>query len=263
MSAEALQLPVRPHIDGYTGIIPRTSATVPEVLHHYGYKSAAFGKWHNTPAIETTAIGPKDRWPNGYGFEYFYGFVGGATSQWEPTLFENTRPVVLDRPRHEAGIAAIRDAGARVLIGDPERSYFPHGALEQVAEYRVATLRALEDQEQARRVDPGLVPHLARLVVDVQAFAAVAARRRHAAGAGVRAGEQAEHVGAHRVEGHVAQVEQAGITDHDVEAQRQQHVEQGQRHDAHPALAELCRHFDPKKIMNPGKLLQDGGPWAK
>ncbi len=27
-------------------------------------------------------------------------------------------------------------------------------------------------------------------------------------------------------------------------------------------LADLCRHFDPKKIMNPGKLLQDGGPWA-
>ncbi len=27
-------------------------------------------------------------------------------------------------------------------------------------------------------------------------------------------------------------------------------------------LAELCHHFDPKKIMNPGKLLQDGGPWA-
>ncbi len=27
-------------------------------------------------------------------------------------------------------------------------------------------------------------------------------------------------------------------------------------------LAELCRHFDPHGIMNPGKLLQDGGPWA-
>ncbi len=27
-------------------------------------------------------------------------------------------------------------------------------------------------------------------------------------------------------------------------------------------LAQLCRHFDPKKIMNPGKLLQDEGPWA-
>ncbi|WP_298213042.1 FAD-binding oxidoreductase [Acidovorax sp.] len=27
-------------------------------------------------------------------------------------------------------------------------------------------------------------------------------------------------------------------------------------------LAGLCRHFDPHGIMNPGKLLQDGGPWA-
>ncbi|MBK6294246.1 MAG: FAD-binding oxidoreductase [Rhodoferax sp.] len=27
-------------------------------------------------------------------------------------------------------------------------------------------------------------------------------------------------------------------------------------------LTELCRHFDPKRIMNPGKLLQDEGPWA-
>ncbi|MGC2643365.1 MAG: sulfatase-like hydrolase/transferase, partial [Pseudolabrys sp.] len=33
--------------DGYTGVIPRTSATLPKVLGAYGYKSAAFGKWHN------------------------------------------------------------------------------------------------------------------------------------------------------------------------------------------------------------------------
>jgi alkyldihydroxyacetonephosphate synthase len=26
-------------------------------------------------------------------------------------------------------------------------------------------------------------------------------------------------------------------------------------------LAGLCRQFDPHGIMNPGKLLQDGGPW--
>jgi arylsulfatase len=38
---------------------------------------------------ETTSIGPKDRWPNGYGFEHFYGFLGGETSQWEPRLTEN------------------------------------------------------------------------------------------------------------------------------------------------------------------------------
>ncbi|MDQ6438167.1 arylsulfatase [Mesorhizobium sp. LHD-90] len=75
--------------DGYTGIMPKTAATVAEVLKNYGYHTAAFGKWHNTPATETTAIGPKDRWPNGYGFEYFYGFLGGETSQWEPRLTEN------------------------------------------------------------------------------------------------------------------------------------------------------------------------------
>ncbi|QDU19425.1 arylsulfatase [Urbifossiella limnaea] len=79
--------------DGYTGVIPRTSATIPEVLHHYGYQSAAFGKWHNTPANQTTAMGPFDRWPTGHGFDYFYGFLAGETSQWEPRLYENTTPV--------------------------------------------------------------------------------------------------------------------------------------------------------------------------
>ena len=75
--------------DGYTGVIPKSSATVAEVLKEYGYKTSAFGKWHNTPATETTSMGPKDRWPNGYGFEYFYGFMAGETSQYEPRLVEN------------------------------------------------------------------------------------------------------------------------------------------------------------------------------
>jgi arylsulfatase len=47
--------------DGYTGVIPKTSATMAEVLRHYGYRTAAFGKWHNTPADQTTAMGPADR----------------------------------------------------------------------------------------------------------------------------------------------------------------------------------------------------------
>lgn len=75
--------------DGYTGIIPKTSATLAEVLKEYGYKTSAFGKWHNSPATQTTAMGPKDNWPNGYGFEYFYGFLAGETSQYEPRLVEN------------------------------------------------------------------------------------------------------------------------------------------------------------------------------
>jgi arylsulfatase len=77
--------------DGYTGVIPRTAATLPKVLGYYGYNTAAFGKWHNTPATETTAMGPFTLWPTGegIGFDYFYGFLGGETSQWEPRLVEN------------------------------------------------------------------------------------------------------------------------------------------------------------------------------
>jgi arylsulfatase len=85
--------------DGYTGVIGKDTATVAEVLRHYGYKTCAFGKWHNTPADQTTAMGPFDRWPTGHGFDYFYGFIAGETSQWEPRLYENTNPV--EPPRDE------------------------------------------------------------------------------------------------------------------------------------------------------------------
>ena len=76
--------------DGYSGIIPKSSATVAEVLKDYGYATGAFGKWHNTPAEQTTAAGPFDYWPTGYGFEYFYGFLAGEASQYEPSLVRNT-----------------------------------------------------------------------------------------------------------------------------------------------------------------------------
>ncbi len=76
--------------DGYMGTIPKSSATVAEVLKDYGYHTGAWGKWHNTPAVQTTAAGPFDNWPTGYGFQYFYGFIGGEASQYEPNLVRNT-----------------------------------------------------------------------------------------------------------------------------------------------------------------------------
>jgi arylsulfatase len=78
--------------DGYTGVIPKSSATIAEVLGHYGYATAAFGKDHNTP-VDELANGPYDRTPIGRGFDYFYGFLAGETSQWEPTLWENNNPI--------------------------------------------------------------------------------------------------------------------------------------------------------------------------
>ena len=78
---------------GYNSMWGAESATVSEVLKDHGYNTAMFGKWHNTPDSETSPAGPYDRWPTGKGFEYFYGFLGGETSQWEPQLYQNTEPV--------------------------------------------------------------------------------------------------------------------------------------------------------------------------
>ena len=78
---------------GYDSVWPLEAATVAEVLKQNGYSTAAWGKWHNTPDWETTPMGPFNRWPTGEGFEYWYGFHGGETSQWEPQLFLNTTPV--------------------------------------------------------------------------------------------------------------------------------------------------------------------------
>ena len=49
-----------------------------------------------------------------------------------------------------AWLGEARSAGARVLIGDPGRSYFPKSGLVQLAEYRVPTTRELEDAEIKR-----------------------------------------------------------------------------------------------------------------
>lgn len=78
---------------GYNSVIPDTAATIADVLKTAGYKTAWFGKNHITPEWEVTQAGPFSRWPSGLGFDYFYGFMGGATDQFSPDLVENTLPI--------------------------------------------------------------------------------------------------------------------------------------------------------------------------
>ena len=76
---------------GYSATLPRDCAPLPRILRDNGYSTAAFGKWHLTPDGQQGPAGPFDRWPNGWGFDYFYGFLGGGASQWDPCLAENQK----------------------------------------------------------------------------------------------------------------------------------------------------------------------------
>lgn len=80
---------------GATGQIPNTTAPVAEMLRLNGYNTAAFGKWHETAAWETSVSGPFDRWPTQQGFDKFYGFIGGETNQWAPYLYDGVTQVEL------------------------------------------------------------------------------------------------------------------------------------------------------------------------
>ena len=76
---------------GYNSIMTKDKATVARVLKGNGYVTSWFGKNHGTPDLQVSKIGPYDQWPIGLGFDYFYGFMGGDTSQWQPgNLVRNT-----------------------------------------------------------------------------------------------------------------------------------------------------------------------------
>src|SRR6516165_3567633 len=81
---------------GYDSIIPRDAVCIGEILKQNGYETSWYGKDHNVPQWEASPAGPFHNWPTGpiKGFDYFYGFVGDDTSQWEPNnLFRNTTAI--------------------------------------------------------------------------------------------------------------------------------------------------------------------------
>ncbi len=78
---------------GYNSVIGVDNATVGRILLENGYRTAWYGKDHNTPDWVATQAGPFNQWPTGMGFEHFYGFVGGDSSQWQPNLFNDTTAI--------------------------------------------------------------------------------------------------------------------------------------------------------------------------
>jgi arylsulfatase len=86
---------------GYNGVIPFENGMLSEMLVEQGYSTFMIGKWHLTPSNQETATGPYTRWPLGRGFERFYGFLGGDTSQWYPELVYDNHQVEPPRTPEE------------------------------------------------------------------------------------------------------------------------------------------------------------------
>ncbi len=78
---------------GYNGNVPFENGFLSEMLLEHGYSTYMVGKWHLIPSNQETAAGPYDRWPLGRGFQRFYGFLGGDTSQWNPDLVYDNHQV--------------------------------------------------------------------------------------------------------------------------------------------------------------------------
>ena len=98
---------------GYDSLMSPEKATIAKVLTENGYVSGWWGKNHNTPAFQVSQAGPFDQWPTGMGFDYFYGFNGGDTSQWQPgPLFRNTTPIYpyIGHPEYNLVTAMADDA---------------------------------------------------------------------------------------------------------------------------------------------------------
>ena len=78
---------------GNDSIRPQTITPMAEVLRQNGFNTGFFGKCHEVPAWEISPAGPQDRWPTRSGFEKFYGFLGGETNQFAPTIYDGVTRV--------------------------------------------------------------------------------------------------------------------------------------------------------------------------
>ena len=87
-----------------------------------------------SPTWQASPQGPFDHWPVGQGYDYFYGFVGGDTSQWQPgNLYRNTTPIhpYMGKPGWNL-ITAMADDCIEYIstqtATDPKRPWFIHYA---------------------------------------------------------------------------------------------------------------------------------------
>ena len=102
---------------GYTAAVPKTCAPVVRTLRDNGYVTGGFGKWHLTPDNVQGAAGPFDRWPSGWGFDHWWGFLSGAAGQYDPIITQDN------------GIIGVPDGT------DGEQYYLPDDITDKAVEW--------------------------------------------------------------------------------------------------------------------------------
>ena len=117
---------------GYNGLVPFENGFLSEMLLEHGYNTYMIGKWHLIPSSQETAAGPYDRWPLGRGFERYYGFLGGDTSQWDPDLVYDNHQVEPPKSAEE-GYHLTEDLADRAIQFisdakqvDPDKPFYLH-----------------------------------------------------------------------------------------------------------------------------------------
>ena len=168
---------------GYNGVVPFENGFLSEMLLEHGYSTFMVGKYHLTPSNQETAAGPYDRWPLGRGFQRYYGFLGGDTSQWYPDLVYDNHQV--EPPRTpEQGYHLSEDLVdkamefiADVRQVDPAKPFYlhlcfgathaPHHAPKDWADRYAGVFDegwdAYREQVFARQKELGIVPADAQL----------------------------------------------------------------------------------------------------
>lgn len=175
---------------GYTAFVPKDCAPFPRILKENGYTTAAFGKWHLTPDGQQGPAGPFDRWPTGWGFDHFWGFLGGEAGQYDPVLTQNQSTIGAPQDREFYLPDAMADKTIEWLHGvraqDQDKPWFvyfstgcahaPHHVREQwSAKYKGKFDQGwdrLREETFERQKQLGVVPADAELTPRNEAFPA-------------------------------------------------------------------------------------------
>jgi arylsulfatase A-like enzyme len=112
------------------GKIPRENGFLSEILLEEGYATFALGKWHLTAHDEINVAASRRSWPLGRGFERFYGFIAGQSSQYNPHMVQDNAPVYPPRVESDGYHLSedIVDSGIRYIrelrSGDLSKPFF-------------------------------------------------------------------------------------------------------------------------------------------